>query len=40
MSKTAKNFDILDISVNILYNYFTVQQDYFSDVYPAKILDL
>jgi len=40
MSNAAKNFDILATGVNILYNYFIGQQNYCSDVYPAKNLDL
>jgi len=37
MSNAAKNFDILAISFYII---LIVQQNYFSDLYPAKILDL
>jgi len=39
MSNEAKNFDILATSLNIPHNLI-VQQNYFSDLYPAKILDL
>jgi len=39
MSNAAKNFGILAIGLSILHNYFD-QQDYFSDPYPTKILDL
>jgi len=38
MSNAAKNFDNLATSLNILYNYF--EQNYISDLYLAKILDL
>jgi len=34
----AKNFDILATNLSILYNYFNNQQNYFSDLYPTKIL--
>jgi len=41
ISNATKNFDILATSLNILYNYFDeFQQNYFSDPYSAKILDL
>jgi len=41
MSTAAKNFNILATSLSVLYNYFdTVQQNYFSYLHPAKILDL
>jgi len=38
MSNAAKNFDILATGLSILRNYFV--QNYFSDLYPAKILNL
>jgi len=39
MSNATKNFDILAIwAFHIII--FIVQQNYFSDLYPAKILDL
>jgi len=34
-----KNFDIL-ATLSVLYNLLIVQQNCFSDLYPAKILDL
>jgi len=34
------NFDILIINSSFLRNYFIVQQNYLSDLYSAKILDL
>jgi len=37
MSNTAKNFDILVWAFYIII--LIVQQNYFSDLYPAKILD-
>jgi len=45
MSNAAKNFGfILTIGLNVLHNYLLhiliVQQNYFSDLYPAKILNL
>jgi len=36
----AKNFDILAISLNILYNYFDGLTKLFSDLYLAKFLDI
>jgi len=36
MSNAAKNFDILATGLSVLHN-FTVQQNYFSSLYPAKI---
>jgi len=38
-SNIAKNSDILATSLSILHKYFD-QQNHFSDLYPAKILDL
>jgi len=38
MSTAVNNFDILAVNL-ILHNYFD-QQNYFSDLYPTKILDL
>jgi len=40
MSNAAKNFDILVTSLSVLHIILIVQQNYFSDLYPAKILDL
>jgi len=42
MNNAAKNFDILATSSSVLHNYFDslYEQNYFSDPYPAKILDL
>jgi len=41
MSNAVKNFDFLVTSLSVLQNYFDlVQQNYFSNLYPAKILDL
>jgi len=44
MSGAAKTFDILATDLSVLHNYFDlvelVQQNYFSDLYSAKILDL
>jgi len=39
MNNAAKNFDILVTSLNVLHNYFD-SSNYFSDLYPSKILDL
>jgi len=39
MSNTVKNVDILASCLSVLYNYFSSTK-YFSDLYPAKILDL
>jgi len=39
MSNSAKNLDILAISLSVLHNYL-IQQNYFSDLYSANILDL
>jgi len=39
MSNAAKNSDIL-ASLSVLHNYFDIgQRNYFSDLYPAEILD-
>jgi len=35
----AKNFDILAISLTILYSYFDNPTKLSSDLYPAKFLD-
>jgi len=40
MSNAVKNFDILATSLSVLHIILIVQQNYFSDLYPAKILDL
>jgi len=40
MSNVAKNFDILATSLSVLLIILIVQQNYFFDLYPAKILDL
>jgi len=41
MSNAAKNFDILATSLSVLYIIIMmVQQNYFSGLYPTKILDL
>jgi len=40
MSNAAKNFDILATSLSVLRNYSIVQQNYFSNLYPAKISKL
>jgi len=37
MSNASKNFDILATGLSVLYNHF---ENYFSDLYSAKILDL
>jgi len=37
MSNAAKNFNILATGLNVLH-ILIVQQNYFSDLYPAKIL--
>jgi len=41
MGDVAKNCDILAISLSVLYNYFdsSTIKNYFSDLYPATILD-
>jgi len=39
MSNAAKNFEVPATSLSILI-ILIVQQNYFSDLYPAKILDL
>jgi len=39
MSNAATNFDISAISLSVLHNYFASSTK-FSDLYPAKILDL
>jgi len=37
MSNAAKNFDILATNLSVLYNFILiVQQNYFSDLYPAN----
>jgi len=39
MSNAAKNSDIL-ASLSVIHNYFDIgQRNYFSDLYPAEILD-
>jgi len=38
MSNAAKNFDIL--TTNFYINILIDQQNYFSDLYPARILNL
>jgi len=42
MSNVAKNCDILATSLSVLHNYFNSStiKNYFSDLYPATILDL
>jgi len=40
MSNAAKNSDTPVTSLSILLITLIVQQDYLSDLYPAKILDL
>jgi len=40
MSNAAKNFNILAISLSVLIIILIVQQNYFSDLYLAKMLDL
>jgi len=51
MNNAAKKVDILATGSSVLHNYFdtyyyfdyllfSFQQNYFSDLYPAKILDL
>jgi len=42
MNNAAKNFDILTTSVRALFldNILIVQQNYISDLYSTKILDL
>jgi len=39
MNNAKKNFDILTTCLSVLHNHL-VQQNYFSDLCPAKILDL
>jgi len=39
MTNAAKNFDILASSLSVLHNYL-IQQNYFSDLYSAKNLNL
>jgi len=39
MNNAAKIFDILATSLSVLYNYFD-SSNFFSDLYPAKILNL
>jgi len=39
MNNAAKNFDVLATSLSVLI-ILIVQQNYFSDLYPTKILDL
>jgi len=39
MNNAAKNFEILAISLSVLH-ILIIQQNYFFDLYPAKILDL
>jgi len=38
MNDAAKNFDVLATGLTVLHNYFDL--NYFSDLYPIKILDL
>jgi len=40
ISNAVKNFDILPTSLNIYIIILIVRQNYFSDLYPVKILDL
>jgi len=41
MSNAAKNFDILATGLSVLHIIILIiQQNYFSDLYPVKILDL
>jgi len=40
MSNAQKNFDVLATDLSVYIIIFIVQQNYFSDLYPAKILDL
>jgi len=40
MSNAAKNFDILETSLSFYIIILTVQQNYFSDLYPTNILNL
>jgi len=40
MSNTAKKFDVLATSLSVLYNYFNSSTNFFSNLYPVKILDL
>jgi len=41
MSNVAKSFDIFTDSLSVLHNYFdSLTRNYFSALYPAKILDL
>jgi len=39
MSNAAKNFDILATIVWAFYIIILIVQNYFSDLYPVKILD-
>jgi len=39
MNNAAKNFDILTISLNVLYNYFDNPIKLFSDLYLVKFLN-
>jgi len=40
MSNASKSFDVLATSLSVLRIILIIQQNYFSDVYPVKILDL
>jgi len=41
MNNATKNYNILAISLSVLYHYFNiVRQNYFSDLSSFKILDL
>jgi len=40
MSNAAKIFDVLATSLRVLHNYFDSSTNFFSNLYPAKILDL
>jgi len=39
MGNTAKSFNILVISLNVLHNYFNNPTNLFSDLYLVKFLD-
>jgi len=39
MNNAIKNFNILAISLSVLYNYFDNSMKLFSDLYLAKFLD-
>jgi len=40
MNNGAKKFDVLATSLSVLHNYFDSSTNFFSNLYPVKILDL